>query len=121
MKEQIPVQDLRESIIMAFNLGVWMKQQKGDKGNVSVAAKELRDLIYWNMYQQYGDGYPEEFINSNVQYFLEIALLGYILPGVSFSDEELKSRLIALIEAKAEGKAPQQTIQQYPAATTFCY
>jgi hypothetical protein len=121
MKEQIPVQDLRESIIMAFNLGVWMKQQKGDKGNVSVAAKELRDLIYWNMYQQYDDGYPVEFINSNVEYFLEIALLGYILPGVSVPDEELKSRLILLIEAKAKGEAPQQTLQQYPAATTFCY
>src|SRR6266852_785074 len=99
MQEEVQPQSLRESIVMAFNLGVWMKQQKGHDGNVSEAAKELRDMIYWNMSQQYG-GYPDDLIHSNVEYFLEIALLGYILPGVSLADEELKSRLISLIEAK---------------------
>lgn len=121
MQEQIPVQGFKESIIMVFNLGVWMKRQKGDPGNVSEAAKELRELIYWNMYQQYGDGYPDDFINANVEYFLEIAILGFILPGVSLPDEELKTRLIALIEAKAGREAPQETIQQHPAATLFRY
>jgi hypothetical protein len=120
MQEKIQVQGLRESIVTAFNLGVWMKQkqQKGDNTNVSEAARELRDMIYWNMYS---GGYPDDLIHSNVEYFLEIALLGYILPGVSLPDEELKTRLIFLIETKAEGEAPQQTIQQHPAATAFHY
>jgi hypothetical protein len=51
-------QGLKESIIMAFNLGVWMKQQKGHIGNVLEVAKELRDVIFWNMSKHYGDAYP---------------------------------------------------------------
>jgi hypothetical protein len=73
------------------------------------------------MYRQYGDGYPDDFINANVEYFLEIAVLGFILPGVSLPDGELKTRLIALIEAKARGETPHQTAQQHPVATSFRY
>lgn len=120
MQEEIQLQGLRESIIMAFNLGVWMKQQKENTGDVLEAAKELKDMIYWNISQHY-TGYPDDLIRSNVEYFLEIALLGYILPGVSLPNEELKSRLISLIEAKARGESHQQTIQHNPAATVFHY
>ena len=119
MEEKIKGHSLKESIAMAFNIGVWMKQQKGHTGNVSEAANELRDMIYWNMFKQYGEAYPSDLLNANVEYFLEIALLGYILPGVCLPDEELKSRLLALIEARAKGEAPQHPFQQHSTATTF--
>lgn len=105
MQENIQAQDLRQSVTMAFNLGVWMKHQKGQTGNVADAAKELKDMIYWNMNKQYGDAYPSDLLNANVEYFLKVALLGYILPDVCLPDEELKSRLLVLIEAKARGGA----------------
>ncbi len=119
MQQEIQGHGLKESIVMAFNLGVWMKQQKGQTGNVSEASKELRDMIYWNMFQQYGDTYPTDLVNANVEYFLEIALLGYILPGVCLPDEELKSRLLALIEARAREEAPQKPIEQHSTVTSF--
>jgi hypothetical protein len=112
MHKGIQGQDLKESIVMAFNLGVWIKQQKGQTvNNVSETAKELRDMIYWNMSKQYGNAYPDDFLNANVEYFLEIALLGYILPGICLPDEELKNRLLALIEAKARSETPQQSTE----------
>jgi hypothetical protein len=119
MQEKIQGYGLKESLAMAFNLGVWMKQQKGQTGNVSDAAKELRDIIYWNMFKQYGDAYPSDLVNANVEYFLEIALLGFILPGVCLPDEELKSRLLALIEARAREEVLQQPIEQHSTSTTF--
>ncbi len=39
-------------------------------------------------------------INANVEYLSQVALLGYVLSGVSLYDEELKSRLLFLIEAE---------------------
>jgi hypothetical protein len=112
MHKEIRGQDLKESIVMAFNLGVWIKQQKGQTvNNVSETAKELRDIIYWNMSKQYGNAYPDDLLNANVEYFLEIALLGYILPGICLPDEELKNRLLALIEAKARSETPQQSTE----------
>ena len=45
MQEAIQGQNLKESIAMAFNLGVWMRQKKGHEGRVLEAAKELRDII----------------------------------------------------------------------------
>ena len=121
MQEKVQGHSLKESIAMAFNLGVWVKQQKGHTGNVSEAAKELRDMIYWNMSQQYSDAYPSDLLNANVEYFLEIALLGYILPGVCLPDEELKNRLLALIEARARIEAPQQPFELHFTTTTFHY
>src|SRR5574341_485270 len=120
MQEKFKGHNLKESIAMAFNMGVWMKQQKGDTGNVSEAVKELRDMIYWIMSQQYSDAFPSDLLNANVEYFLEIALLGYILPGVCLPDEELKNRLLALIEARARIEAPQQLFEQR-SPTTFHY
>lgn len=46
MHENIQSQGIKEWIAMAFNLGVWMKQQKGDTANISETAKEIRDIIY---------------------------------------------------------------------------
>ena len=121
MQEKIKGHSLKESIAMAFNLGVWSKQQKGHTGNVSEAANELRDMIYWNMFKQYGEACPGDLLTANVEYFLGIALLGYILPGVCLPDEELKNRLLALIEARARMEVPQQPFEQHSPTTTFHY
>ena len=119
MHENIQSQGIKESIAMAFNLGVWMKQHKGDTANISESAKEIRDIIYRKVSEQYGDSCAEDLINANVEYFLEIALLGYILPGVCLPDEELKDRLFALIEAKTRGESPQLPIKQRSSATSL--
>ncbi len=99
--EQKPI-EISKSILSAFNLGVWMRQQKGQAGNASEVTRELGDMIYWNMNKEY-EGYPLDLLKANVEYLSQIALLGYILPGVSLYDEELKNRLLSLIEAKASG------------------
>ncbi|MCI0453989.1 MAG: hypothetical protein L0Y68_03205 [Candidatus Dadabacteria bacterium] len=39
-------------------------------------------------------------INANVEYLSQVALLGYVLLGVSLYDEKLKSRLLSLLEAE---------------------
>jgi hypothetical protein len=119
MQENNQAQDLKQSITMAFNLGVWMKQQKGRTSNVSEAAKELKDMIYWNMNKQYGETYPADLLSTNVEYFLQIALLGYILPEVCLPDEELKNRLLVLIEAKARGGAFQPPVEEKTTGITF--
>src|SRR3972149_3000036 len=108
MQEKIKGHSLKESIAMAFNLGVWMKQQKGQTGNVSEAAKELRNMIYWNMSQQYSDAYPRDLLNANVEYFLEIALLGSILGKRCLPALELKQSELDPPEARVWQEAPQQ-------------
>jgi len=90
--------DVTESIGMAFNLGVFMKQQGG--GNIFDIGRELREVILLNIYEAYGGLYPEDLLSANVEYFLQIALLGYILPGVCVYDEELKDKLFTLMKAK---------------------
>ncbi|GIW48261.1 MAG: hypothetical protein KatS3mg078_2138 [Deltaproteobacteria bacterium] len=120
MQEAIQGQNLKESIAMAFNLGVWMRQKKGHEGRVLEAAKELRDIIFWNISQQYSNTYPPEILEANVEYFLEIALLGYILPDICPPDEELKNKLIALIEAKARTTYKKdQDKQEQPTITSY--
>ncbi|MGH7889663.1 MAG: hypothetical protein ACRENF_03850 [Thermodesulfobacteriota bacterium] len=122
MQKNIQTQGLKESIVMAFNLGVWMKQQKGHEGSVSEATEELKNMIYWNLNNQYGDTLPADLLKATVGYFLNIALLGYILPEVCLPDQELKGRLLALIEAKAGGGAFQPPADgEQTTKTTFTF
>jgi hypothetical protein len=88
------------SVLMAFNMGVSANQQSGGTKSVVEVVNELGEAIYANVSRVYGAQYPEEFLRANVEYFLQIALLGYIIPGVCAYDEGLKNRLFALIEAK---------------------
>lgn len=91
---------MMSSVLMAFNMGVAANQQSGGTKSVVEAVGELGEAIYANISRVYGTQYPDEFIRANVEFFLQIALLGYIIPGVCAYDEELKNRLFALIEAK---------------------
>ena len=102
--------DVMESIGMAFNLGVFMRQQRGR--DIFDICRELREAILLNIYEAYGGIYMEDLLSANVEYFLQIALLGYILPGVCAYDEELKDKLFTLMKAKivkvrAEDRATQ--------------
>lgn len=119
MQRNIQAQGLKESIAMAFNLGVWMKHQKGNEVGVSEATEEIKSMIYWNLNKQYGEACPPDLLNANVEYFLQIALLGFILPEVCLPDEELKSRLLNLIEAKAIASAFQPPVEEQSSETTF--
>lgn len=121
MQEKVQEPDLKDSIVAAFNLGVWMRHKKGGGDNISDIAKELRDMIFWNMSKPYGGTLPDELLNANVEYFQHIALLGYILPGISLPDEELKNRLLSVIEGRAMREASQQSAEQYSSQAVFNY
>jgi len=122
MQKNIQTHGLKESIVMAFNLGVWMKQQKGHEATVSEATEELQSMIYWNLNNQYGDTIPTDLLKANVEYFLNIVLLGYILPEVCLPDEELKSRLLNLIEGKAiAGTFQPPVVEEQTTKTTFTF
>ncbi len=100
MEEQQQPSAMMSSVLMAFNMGVSANQQSGGTKSVVEVVNELGEAIYANISRVYGTQYPEEFIRANVEFFLQIALLGYIIPGVCAYDEGLKNRLFALIEAK---------------------
>lgn len=103
-------EEVTKSIGIAFNLGVLMRQKS--QGNVLNIGNELREIIFLNIHQAYSDMYPDDLLSANVEYFLRIALLGYILPGICAYDEKLKDKLFTLIKAKivklrAEDEATQ--------------
>jgi hypothetical protein len=105
------------SVLMAFNLGVSAHQQTGGNKSVSEIAIELAKTIYDNISHVYGNQFPEEYLRANTEYFVRIALLGYIIPGVCAYDEGLKNRLFALIEAKITQS--QQQKQSSPQGGTI--
>jgi len=74
-------------------------RQKGE-GDIFDIGRELRKIIHLNIYEAYGGIYPNDLLSNNVEYFLQIALLGYILPGVCTYDEEMKNKLFTLMQAK---------------------
>ena len=97
-----PEADLMTSVTMAFNLGVSANQSAGHLKSVAEIAPELGQQIYNNLSQAYGGQYKEEFLMANTEYFLQIALLGFIIPSVCAFEEDFKNRLFALIEARAK-------------------
>ena len=101
-----PETDLMTSVTMAFNLGVSANQSAAHLRSVAEIAPELGQQIYDNLSKAYGGRYKEEFLMANTEYFLQIALLGFIIPGVCAFEEDFKNRLFALIEAKAKHGSP---------------
>ncbi len=90
-----------------------------EAGSIQVISKKLEEIIYWKMFEVYGDECPQELIRENVEYFVQIALLGYILPGVAIPDELVKNRLILLIHARVSKNWESQFAQvaSYPASS----
>ncbi len=97
--------DLMKSITAAFNMGVAANQSSAHIKSVTEVAAELGQQIYENFKKAYGKEYKEEFLLANTEYFLQIALLGFIIPSVCSYEEGFKEKLFSLIEAKAKGKA----------------
>ena len=92
-------ENLRGSIKMAFNLGVWFRQRFGDE-NLFDVGRELRKTIYENLSSEIIESCSDDVIDANVDYLLKIAFLGYIFSGICTYDEEVKNKIPILIESK---------------------
>lgn len=101
--------DLMTSVTMAFNMGVSANQSAAHLKSVAEIAPELGHQIFENLKQAYGGQYQEEFLMANTEYFLQIALLGFIVPTVCAFEPDFKDRLFALIEAKAKKDQDQRS------------
>ena len=97
------------SINMAFNLGVAAHQSSGQSKSVVEIATELGNQIYQNFAQAYGGEINESFLKANTEYFLQIALMGYIIPGVCAFDNDFKERLFDLVYERAKQKQQRQS------------
>ena len=100
-----PEADLLTSVTMAFNMGVSANQSARNLKSVAEIAPELGQQIYDNLSQAYGGSYDQNHLMANTEFFLQIALLGFIIPNVCAFEEDFKNRLFALIEAKAKQDA----------------
>ncbi len=107
-QDQGQMGNLANSILMAFNLGVQFNQQTQGTKSVTEVTGELGHTIYTNMTQVYGENIQEDLLRTNTEYFLQIALMGYIVPSVCAYDEEFKNRLLQLIEMRAQKTQDQQ-------------
>ncbi len=87
------------SIKMAFNLGVWMRQNQPGK-EVFEIGRSLREIIYFNIDRPAEGTCPKEVVDANVDYLLEVALLGYIMSGVCSYDPDIKDKIPSLIEKR---------------------
>ncbi len=107
-QDQGQMGNLANSILMAFNLGVQFNQQTQGTKSITEVTGELGHTIYTNMTQVYGEQIQEDLLRTNTEYFLQIALMGYIVPSVCAYDEEFKNRLLQLIEMRAQKTQGQQ-------------
>lgn len=100
--------DLMSSVTMAFNMGVAANQSMGKTKSVAEIAPELGQQIYTNLANAYSGQYEEEYLAANTEYFLQIALLGYVIPSVCAFEPGFKDTLFQLIEAKAKKMNPEE-------------
>ncbi|MEX0999156.1 MAG: hypothetical protein WD000_04255 [Thermodesulfobacteriota bacterium] len=107
-QNQPQMDSLSNSILMAFNLGVQFNQQTQGSKSVTEVTGELGHTIYTNLTQVYGENVQDDLLRTNTEYFLQIALMGYIVPSICAFDEEFKNRLLQLIETRAKKTEGQQ-------------
>lgn len=93
---------MMDSVLMAFNMGVKKMQEEGQIKNVLEAGDELFQEIYKNLQDAYGMAIDETFLKANAEFFLNIALMGYIFPSICAYDDNFKDNLFELIEKKLE-------------------
>ena len=87
------------SIKAAFNLGVWIRKN-APADNIFEAGRALRETIFYNIDKPEEGEYSKEVVNANVDYLLDIALLGYLMSGVCAYDEAVKDKIPMLIESR---------------------
>ena len=107
-QEEGVADNFMNSINMAFNLGVAAHQSSGQSKSVVEIATELGNQIYQNFSQAYGGEINESFLKANTEYFLQVALMGYIIPGVCAFDNDFKQKLFDLIYARARQNQQKQ-------------
>lgn len=107
-EEQV-ADNFMNSINMAFNLGVAAHQESGQSKSVVEIATELGNQIYQNFAEAYGGEINEAFLKANTEYFLQVALMGYIIPGVCAFDNDFKQRLFDLVYARARQNQQRQS------------
>lgn len=107
--EETVEDNFMNSINMAFNLGVAAHQESGQSKSVVEIATELGNQIYQNFAQAYGGEINESFLKANTEYFLQIALMGYIIPGVCAFDNDFKEKFFALVYARARQNQQRQS------------
>ena len=112
--EEEVADNFMNSINMAFNLGVSAHQASGQSKSVAEIAAELGNQIYQNFAQAYGGEINESFLKANTEYFLQIALMGYIIPGVCAFDNDFKQRLFDLIYTRAKENQQRQAGEGAP-------
>ena len=112
--QQSELGNIGSSILSAFNLGVSYNQQSGGLKSITEVVDELGTTIYTNLSQVYGTKFQDEFLRANTEYFLQIALLGYIVPSVCAYDEGFKNRMLELIETRAVKSQQQMSSQGGP-------
>lgn len=108
--EQQKAPNMMDSVLMAFNMGVKKMQDEGAIKNALEAGRELYEEIYNNLQKAYGTAIDENFLKANADYFLNVALMGYIFPSICAYDDDFKNRLFGLIEMKL--KQAQKRHQQ---------
>ena len=106
--EEATGDNFMNSINMAFNLGVSAHQASGQSKSVIEIATELGNQIYQNFAQAYGGEVNESFLKANTEYFLQLALMGYIIPGVCAFDNDFKEKLFDLVYARAKQNQQKQ-------------
>lgn len=95
-------ENFMNSINMAFNMGVSANQTyKHSKSVVEVGA-ELGEQIYQNLSQAYGSEVDENFLRANTEYFLQIALMGFMVPTLCAFEPEFKDKLLNLVFKKTK-------------------
>ncbi len=107
-QDQQQIGSLSNSILMAFNLGVQFNQQTQGTKSVTEVTGELGHTIYTNLMQVYGENVQDDLLRTNTEYFLQIAMMGYIVPSICAFDEEFKNRLLQLIEMRSQKTEGQQ-------------
>lgn len=88
----------KESIVFAFNLGVSKRYEKRE-ATVEEVAGELRKILSAGIGSKEVDPETRE---RALEYYLEITLLGFILPWVASPREDLKEVLFSALTEKAE-------------------
>jgi hypothetical protein len=100
--DQQKVPSMMDSVLMAFNMGVKKIQEEGAIKSVLEAGDDLYKDIYSNLQRAYGTAIDENFLKANAEYFLNVALMGYIFPSICAYDDDFKNRLFDLIEKKLQ-------------------
>ena len=93
---------MMDSVLMAFNMGVKKMQDEGSIKSTLEAGNDLYQEIYNNLQKAYGTAIDENFLKANAEYFLNVALMGYVFPSICSYDDDFKNRLFGLIEKKLQ-------------------